>query len=188
MPVVWSRVGYADDASDAGVWGARTDTPDSLQNIKYGSDRHAYDERCDIRPGDTQFTKRMPSAFFETPLQSLLVWHRVDTVVVTGGSTSGCVRATAVDALTADSAEALDLDRFAAHVRAGAGSSAHSRCRSGLRLSWCVCRRSGQRSGWPTTPSRRSRLQPKSGRAICSAISAARRSRSRSRRVRRRRW
>lgn len=100
MPVVWSRVGYADNASDAGVWGTRTDTPDSLQNIKYGSDRHAYDDRCDIQPGDTQFTKRMPSAFFETPLQSLLTWHQVDTVVVTGGSTSGCVRATAVDALS----------------------------------------------------------------------------------------
>jgi len=100
MPVVWSRVGYADNASDAGVWGTRTDTPDSLQNIKYGSDRHAYDDRCDIQPGDTQFTKRMPSAFFETPLQSLLTWHQIDTVVVTGGSTSGCVRATAVDALS----------------------------------------------------------------------------------------
>ena len=100
MPVVWSRVGYADDASDAGVWGTRTDTPDSLQNIKYSSDRHEYDERCEILPGDTQFTKRMPSAFFETPLQSLRGWHRVDTVVVTGGSTSGCVRATAVDALS----------------------------------------------------------------------------------------
>jgi nicotinamidase-related amidase len=100
MPVVWSRVGYADDGSDAGVWGTRTDTPDSLQNIKYGSDRHAYDARCDIHACDTQFTKRMPSAFHETPLQSLLVWHKVDTVVVTGGSTSGCVRATAVDALS----------------------------------------------------------------------------------------
>ena len=100
MPVVWSRVGFAEGASDAGVWGTRTDTPDSLQNIKYGSDRHAFDDRCEIAPGDTQFTKRMPSAFFETPLQSLLVWHRVDTVVVTGGSTSGCVRATAVDALS----------------------------------------------------------------------------------------
>ncbi len=100
MPVVWSRVAYADDASDAGVWGTRTDTPDSLQNIKYDSDRHAYDDRCAIHPEDTQFTKRMPSAFHETPLQSLLVWHGVDTVVVTGGSTSGCVRATAVDALS----------------------------------------------------------------------------------------
>ncbi len=100
MPVVWSRVGYADDAGDAGVWGTRTDTPDSLQNIKYGSERHAYDPRCRIAPGDLQYTKRMPSAFFETPLASYLVWHKVDTVVVTGGSTSGCVRATAVDALS----------------------------------------------------------------------------------------
>ncbi|OYY72793.1 isochorismatase family protein [Sphingomonas sp. 28-63-12] len=100
MPVVWSRVGYKADAGDAGVWGTRTDTPDSLQNIKYGSDRHAYDDRCAIHPDDLQYTKRMPSAFFETPLASYLVWHKVDTVVVTGGSTSGCVRATAVDALS----------------------------------------------------------------------------------------
>ena len=100
MPVIWSRVGYADDASDAGVWGTRTDTPDSLQNIRYGSERHQYDPRCGIDPGDLQFSKRMPSAFFETPLASYLVWHKVDTVVVTGGSTSGCVRATAVDALS----------------------------------------------------------------------------------------
>lgn len=100
MPVVWTRVAYKDDAGDAGVWGTRTDTPDSLQNIKYGSERHAYDARCAIDPNDLQYTKRMPSAFFETPLASYLVWHKVDTVVVTGGSTSGCVRATAVDALS----------------------------------------------------------------------------------------
>ena len=100
MPVIWSRVAYMDNAADAGVWGTRTDTPDSLQNIKYDSERHAYDERCDICPVDLQYTKRMPSAFFETPLASYLVTQRVDTVVVTGGSTSGCVRATAVDALS----------------------------------------------------------------------------------------
>ena len=100
MPVVWTRVAYKADAGDAGIWGTRTDTPDSLQNIKYGSERHAYDERCDIQADDLQYTKRMPSAFFETPLASYLVWHKVDTVVVTGGSTSGCVRATAVDSLS----------------------------------------------------------------------------------------
>jgi nicotinamidase-related amidase len=100
MPVVWSRVAYMDNAADAGVWGTRTDTPDSLQNIKYGSERHAFDERVEIAPEDLTFTKRMPSAFFETPLASYLVGQRVDTVVVTGGSTSGCVRATAVDALS----------------------------------------------------------------------------------------
>ena len=100
MPVIWSRVCYKDDAGDAGVWGTRTDTPDSLQNIKYGSERHAFDPRCEIDADDLQYTKRMPSAFFETPLSSYLRWHKVDTVVVTGGSTSGCVRATAVDALS----------------------------------------------------------------------------------------
>ncbi len=100
MPVVWTRVAYKADAGDAGVWGTRTDTPDSLQNIKYESERHQYDPRVEIGPDDLQYTKRMPSAFFETPLASYLVWHKVDTVVVTGGSTSGCVRATAVDALS----------------------------------------------------------------------------------------
>jgi nicotinamidase-related amidase len=100
MPVVWTHVAYAEDASDAGVWGTRTNTPDSLQNIKYDSRRHAFDDRCEIDPAkDTVYTKRMPSPFFETPLQSLLVWHKVDTVVITGGSTSGCVRATVVEGL-----------------------------------------------------------------------------------------
>jgi maleamate amidohydrolase len=100
MPVIWSRVAYKADAGDAGVWGTRTDTEDSLQNIKYESDRHAFDPRCEIADADLTYTKRMPSAFFETPLASYLVWHKVDTVVVTGGSTSGCVRATAIDALS----------------------------------------------------------------------------------------
>ena len=99
-PVVWTYVAYSDSAEDAGVWGTRTNTPDSLQNIKHGSRRAQLDERCDVQHGrDLVYCKRMPSPFFETPLQSLLVWHQVDTVVVTGGSTSGCVRAGVVDSL-----------------------------------------------------------------------------------------
>ena len=100
LPVIWTHVGYMDSGEDAGVWGTRTDTPDSLQNIKYGSRRFEFDDRLDIdHKRDAIYVKRMPSAFFETSLPSLLVWHRVDTVIVTGGSTSGCVRATAVDSL-----------------------------------------------------------------------------------------
>ena len=100
-PVVWTHVAYADSAEDAGVWGTRTNTPDSLQNIKAGSRRAQLDERCEVQHGaDLVYVKRMPSPFFETPLQSLLVWHQVDTVVITGGSTSGCVRAGAVDSLS----------------------------------------------------------------------------------------
>ena len=101
LPVIWTHVAYMDNAADAGIWGTRTDTLDSLQNIKYGSERHAFDDRVEIDPSvDAVYTKRMPSAFFETPLHSFLTWHKVDTVVVTGGSTSGCIRATAVDSLS----------------------------------------------------------------------------------------
>ena len=44
--------------------------------------------------------KRMASGFHETPVSSFFSWHNVDTVIVTGGSTSGCVRATVVDAMS----------------------------------------------------------------------------------------
>ncbi|MEQ8263753.1 isochorismatase family protein [Pseudohaliea sp.] len=100
-PVVWTYVAYMDSGEDCGVWGTRTDTPDSLQNIKFGSERAEFDDRLEIdRVRDVIYCKKMPSAFFETPLWSLCVWHRVDTVIITGGSTSGCIRATAVDSLS----------------------------------------------------------------------------------------
>ncbi|WP_163930215.1 isochorismatase family protein [Paraferrimonas sp. SM1919] len=100
-PVIWTHVAYMDNAADAGIWGTRTDTEDSLQNIKFDSRRSEFDDNCEIVPSvDAVYLKKMPSAFHETPLQSLLVWHQVDTVILTGGSTSGCVRATAVDALS----------------------------------------------------------------------------------------
>jgi maleamate amidohydrolase len=100
LPVVWTYVAYLDSAEDCGVWGTRTNTADSLQNIKRGSRRAELDDRLVVDPRDVVINKRMASAFFETPLASLLVWHKVDTVIVTGGSTSGCVRATVVDSLS----------------------------------------------------------------------------------------
>ncbi|MSP67307.1 MAG: isochorismatase family protein [Alphaproteobacteria bacterium] len=100
IPVVWTHVAYMESGEDCGIWGTRTNTADSLQNIKVSSRRSEFDDRLDIDPvRDVIINKRMPSAFFETHLPSLLTWHRVDTVIVTGGSTSGCVRATVVDSL-----------------------------------------------------------------------------------------
>lgn len=100
-PVVWTHVAYMESGEDCGIWGTRTDTPDSLQNIKFGSQRAEFDDRLTIdHQRDAIYCKKMPSAFFETPLQTLCVWHKVDTVVITGGSTSGCIRATAVDSLS----------------------------------------------------------------------------------------
>jgi maleamate amidohydrolase len=93
-------VAYLDSAEDAGVWGTRTDTPNSLQNIKHGSERAQLDPRADVQAGDVVMLKRMASPFFETHLWSLLCFHRVDTLIITGGSTSGCVRACVVDSLS----------------------------------------------------------------------------------------
>ena len=101
LPVVFTYVAYMDSAEDAGVWGTRTNTPDSLQNIKFGSRRAEFDERLTVdKVKDVIYCKKMPSPFFETPLQSLLIWHKIDTIILTGGSTSGCIRAAAVDSLS----------------------------------------------------------------------------------------
>lgn len=100
LPVVWTYVAFAEDGADCGIFGTRDDDADSLQNIKIGSPRAALDPRCEVEEGDVVLNKKMPSAFFETHLQSLATFHGVDTVIVTGGSTSGCVRATVVEALS----------------------------------------------------------------------------------------
>ena len=100
-PVVWTQVAYMQSGEDCGIWGTRTNTEDSLQNIGFGSQRSEFDDRLEIdKVKDVIYCKKMPSAFFETQLQSLCVWHKVDTVIITGGSTSGCIRATAVDSLS----------------------------------------------------------------------------------------
>ena len=99
-PVVWTYVAYLESGIDAGTWGTRTDTPDSLQNIKHGSERAQLDPRAQIEPGDIVMHKRMASPFFETNLWSLLTFAQVDTLIITGGSTSGCVRACVIDSLS----------------------------------------------------------------------------------------
>lgn len=102
IPVIWTYVAYVASGEDAGVWGTRdNDTPDALQNVKVGSPRAQLDPRLEVdHLRDVVLHKRMASPFHETSLQSLLVWHKIDTVLITGGSTSGCVRACAVDALS----------------------------------------------------------------------------------------
>ncbi len=52
------------------------------------------------QPGDIVIAKTWPSVFFGTDLPSYLIYHRVDTLIVTGMVTSGCVRGTAIDAFS----------------------------------------------------------------------------------------
>jgi len=99
-PVIWTFVSYHKSGDDAGVWGTRTNTEDSLQNIKFGSERSELDDRLKIHEDDHIIDKRMPSVFFGTHIEMLLKHFEIDTLLITGGSTSGCVRATAVDSLS----------------------------------------------------------------------------------------
>jgi nicotinamidase-related amidase len=98
MPVVWTQNVHGAEAEDFGVRALRRPGPDAVQGMLEGAPCTALDSRCDVdRTRDFIIKKRMPSSFFETHLGSLMVARRVDTLIVTGGATSGCVRATVVD-------------------------------------------------------------------------------------------
>jgi hypothetical protein len=64
-PVLWTHVAYMDSAEDAGVWGTRTNTEDSLQNIKVVSVRAEMDDRLELdQKRDIFINKRIASVFF----------------------------------------------------------------------------------------------------------------------------
>jgi maleamate amidohydrolase len=96
-PVAYTTVAYDEAAKH--VARAFIEKVPSLLTLEKGSRWVEVDPRIAPRPGEPVLTKLFASAFFGTPLAALLVSQGCDTVVVTGASTSGCVRATAVDAL-----------------------------------------------------------------------------------------
>lgn len=98
LPVVFTYVGYRTDGHDGGLFYRKVP---ALRLFAEGADPHygAPPEPLRPRPEDITLTKQYPSAFFGTPLASTLRSLGVDGVMVTGTSTSGCVRATALDAL-----------------------------------------------------------------------------------------
>ena len=66
----------------------------------YGHPCTAMDPRIDVPSHDFNFCKNTASMFFHTPLITFLAKHQVDTVIITGCTTSGCVRASIVDAFS----------------------------------------------------------------------------------------
>lgn len=94
-PVIFTRVEYA-HPSDGGLFRRKIA---ALAAFDSGNPLADFDPALLPEPGDMVLTKQFPSAFFGTPLAGLLTAQGVDTLLVTGVSTSGCIRATAVDAL-----------------------------------------------------------------------------------------
>ncbi len=97
LPVVYTTVSYGE--GDKAVARAFVEKIPVLLTLAEGSPFVEIDPRLAPRPDEPVLHKLFASAFFGTALQSLLASHGCDSVIVTGASTSGCVRATAVDVL-----------------------------------------------------------------------------------------
>jgi nicotinamidase-related amidase len=97
LPVVYTTVAYGEGEKAAAR--AFIEKVPILLTLAAGGAFVEIDTRIAPLPHEPVLNKLFASAFFGTPLQSLLVAAGCDSVVVTGASTSGCVRATAVDVL-----------------------------------------------------------------------------------------
>lgn len=95
-PVMFTSIAYEEGLADGGPWLRKVP---SLGRLTVGSRWVRLDPRLGRRPGEPVVYKRGPSAFFGTDVASLLVARHVDTVIVAGATTSGCVRASVVDAM-----------------------------------------------------------------------------------------
>jgi maleamate amidohydrolase len=100
VPVFFTRMDPFKSPTEAGRWydvaPGVLGQPDDPQAIAGGM----IPPIISPQPGETVITKPKPSAFFGTGLQSQLVFHGIDTLIVTGMVTSGCVRATVDDAFS----------------------------------------------------------------------------------------
>lgn len=96
VPVIFTNVQYRPGGADGGVFYKKAPV---LKAFDEGSPLGAFPEDLTPQPGDRVFTKQFPSAFFGTGLADVLHAEDIDTLLITGYSTSGCVRASALDAM-----------------------------------------------------------------------------------------
>ncbi len=95
VPIVFTEVRFQPGGRDGGIFFRKVA---ALRSFEAGNPLGDFATGIERQPGDVTVTKQYASAFFATSLASTLTSLGVDTLIVTGVSTSGCVRATAVDA------------------------------------------------------------------------------------------
>ena len=96
LPIVYTTVVYAEDMHDAGIFVKKVP---SLAILQRGSPLTEVDKRIEPVAGEKIVEKKYASAFFGTNLDQDLHAQGVDTVFLAGCTTSGCIRASAVDSL-----------------------------------------------------------------------------------------
>ena len=97
IPVIYTNVVYRADGSDGGVFFKKVPV---LENFVAGHPMGAWAPGIQPAEDEVVISKQYPSAFFATTLESTLKDLRIDTLIITGLTTSGCVRATCVDAMS----------------------------------------------------------------------------------------
>ena len=95
VPVLFTNVEYLPGGADGGVFFRKVP---ALACFERGNPLGAFPARLAPHHGDAVITKRYASAFFGTHLAATLTAWQIDTLVICGTSTSGCIRATALDA------------------------------------------------------------------------------------------
>lgn len=100
VPVFYTVFTQSADGSDAGVYALKRDIIQSPNWALENTPGVQVSPLVKPFPGDTLIPKKKPSAFFGTPLLSYLIARSIDTVIVTGGATSNCVRASVFDAFS----------------------------------------------------------------------------------------
>jgi maleamate amidohydrolase len=98
VPVFYTKFVLAPDGSDIGVYGHKRDLLACEYWCLEGTVGSEIVADIAPQPGDYVYVKKKPSAFHGTPLLGMLIHHRIDTVVIVGGATSNCVRASVFDA------------------------------------------------------------------------------------------
>jgi nicotinamidase-related amidase len=100
VPVFYTQFVLAQDGSDAGMFDRKIGV--ARGENAYFEGTHGADIVADIapQPGDIHFIKKKPSSFFGTPLQAYLNDRQIDTLIITGGATCNCVRATACESFS----------------------------------------------------------------------------------------
>jgi maleamate amidohydrolase len=96
VPVVFTSIGLEPSLRDGGLWVQKVP---ALADLQLGGQWVEIDPRLERQEDETIVMKKGASAFFGTNLASILVSQRVDSVILCGATTSGCVRATAIDLL-----------------------------------------------------------------------------------------
>lgn len=96
LPVAYTTTAYGPDLKDAGLFVKKVP---SLAILLKGSPLVEVDERIRPLPDEIVVEKKFASAFFDTDLTRRLRSLEVDTIIMTGCTTSGCIRASALDSL-----------------------------------------------------------------------------------------